>query len=81
MENMRTLGLLDSNGKPLAERIQRVLTGLLPKVRRQFPTLRDDLALAEHEQQATDHDGDEREGSREWSSEGLLEIAGSALPR
>lgn len=47
MENMRTLGLLDSNGKPLAERIQRALTGLLPKVRRQFPTLRDDLALAE----------------------------------
>jgi RNA polymerase sigma factor (sigma-70 family) len=47
MENMRTLGLLDSNGKPLAERIQRALTGLLPKVRRQFPTLRDELALAE----------------------------------
>lgn len=47
MENMRTLGLLDSNGKPLAERIQRALTGLLPKVRRQFPALRDDLALAE----------------------------------
>ncbi len=47
MENMRTLGLLDSNGKPLAEPIQRALTGLLPKVRRQFPTLRDDLALAE----------------------------------
>ena len=47
MENMRTLGLLDSNGKPLAERIQRALTGLLPKVRRQFPTLRDDLALTE----------------------------------
>ena len=47
MENMRTLGLLDSNGKPLAERIQRALTGLLPKVRRQFPTLQDDLALTE----------------------------------
>ena len=47
MENMRTLGLLDSNGKPLADRIQRALTGLLPKVRRQFPTLRDDLALTE----------------------------------
>ena len=47
MEHMRTLGLLDSNGKPLAERIQRALTGLLPKVRRQFPSLRDDIVLAE----------------------------------
>ena len=28
---MRALGLLDSNGKPLADRIQRVLTGLLPE--------------------------------------------------
>ena len=47
MDRMRTLGLLDSNGKPLAERIQRALTKLLPKVRRQFPSLRDDLALTE----------------------------------
>jgi DNA-directed RNA polymerase specialized sigma24 family protein len=47
MDRMRTLGLLDSNGKPLAERIQRALAKLLPKVRRQFPSLRDDLALTE----------------------------------
>jgi len=47
MDHMRTLGLLDSNGKPLAERIQRALNTLLPKLRRQFPSLRDDLALTE----------------------------------
>ncbi|MGE4222284.1 MAG: sigma-70 family RNA polymerase sigma factor [Vicinamibacterales bacterium] len=47
MEHMRTLGLLDSNGNPLAERIQRAVAGLLPKLRRQFPTLRDDVAVAE----------------------------------
>ena len=47
MDHMRALGLLDSNGKPLGERVQRALTTLLPKVRRQFPSLRDDLALAE----------------------------------
>ncbi len=52
MERMRTLGLLDSNGKPLAERIQRALTGLLPRVRRQFPSLRDDLALTEVAEEA-----------------------------
>ena len=47
MEHMRTLGLLDSNGKPLAEPIQRVLTGLLPRLRRQYPGLRDDQVLTE----------------------------------
>jgi len=47
MEHLRTLGLLDSNGKPLAERIQRVLGRLLPRLRRQFPALHDDIMLTE----------------------------------
>jgi RNA polymerase sigma factor (sigma-70 family) len=48
MEHLRTIGLLDSNGKPLAERIQRVLAYLLPKLRRQYPALREDeIALTE----------------------------------
>lgn len=47
MEHLRTLGLLDSNGKPLAERIQRVLGRLLPRLRRQFPALQDEVALTE----------------------------------
>ena len=46
MEHLH-LGLLDSDGKPLAERIQRALTRLLPRLRRQFPALHDEVALTE----------------------------------
>ncbi len=46
MEHLH-LGLLDSNGKPLTERIQRALTRLLPRLRRQFPALQDEVALTE----------------------------------
>jgi len=47
MENMRALGLLDSNGKPLGAHIERVLAGLLPKLRRRFPNLQDEVAITE----------------------------------
>lgn len=47
MDHMRALGLLDSNGKPLDDRIERVLAGLLPKLRRRFPNLQDEVALTE----------------------------------
>ena len=47
MEHLRTIGLLDSNGKPLADRIQKVLGRLLPRLRRQFPGLQDDVTLTE----------------------------------
>ena len=47
MDHRRALGLLDSHGTPLGDRIERVLTGLLPTLRRRFPTLQDDLALTE----------------------------------
>ena len=47
MDHMSALGLLDSNGKPLADRIERVLAGLLPKLRRRFPNLQDDVAITE----------------------------------
>ena len=47
MDHMRALGLLDSNGKPLGDRIERVLAGLLPKLRRRFPNLQDDVAITE----------------------------------
>lgn len=47
MDHMRALELLDSNGKPLGERIGRVLSGLLPKLRRQFPNLQDEVAITE----------------------------------
>ena len=47
MDHMRALGLLDSNGKPLGDRIDHVVIGLLPKLRRRFPTLQDEVALTE----------------------------------
>lgn len=47
MEQMRAFGLLDSNGKPLGERIEQVLVGLRPRLRRHFPGLQDDVALIE----------------------------------
>ena len=47
MEQMRPLGLIDTNGSPLAPHIERVLAVLLPRIRRQFPALHDDLALTE----------------------------------
>jgi len=47
MDHMRALGLLDSNGKPLGDHIERVLAGLLPKLRRRFPNLQDEVALTE----------------------------------
>lgn len=46
MEHLH-LGLLDSDGKPLADRIQRALSRLLPRLRREFPALRDEVALTE----------------------------------
>lgn len=47
MDHMRTLGLLDSNGKPIAPHIERVLARLLPRLRRQFPALQDEVVLTE----------------------------------
>lgn len=47
MEDMRTLGLIDSDGRPLAARIERVLASLRPRLRRQFPALQDDVAVTE----------------------------------
>lgn len=47
MEHLRTIGLLDSDGQPFDPRIERVLLRLLPRLRREFPSLQDDVALAE----------------------------------
>ena len=47
MDHRGALGLLDSNGKPLGDRIERVLAGLLPKLRRRFPNLQDEVAITE----------------------------------
>jgi DNA-directed RNA polymerase specialized sigma24 family protein len=47
MEHLRTLGLLDHNGQPFSARIEGVLRRLLPRLRREFPALQDDVAQVE----------------------------------
>jgi DNA-directed RNA polymerase specialized sigma24 family protein len=47
MTQRRALGLLDSNGKPLDGRIEHVLVGLLPRLQREFPVLRDEVELTQ----------------------------------
>ena len=47
MEHLRTIGLLDSDGQRFHPRIERVLIQLLPRLRREFPSLQDEVGLAE----------------------------------
>ena len=47
MENLRKLGFLDADGKPLDERLSKVLNALLPRFRRRFPAIQDDVEVAE----------------------------------
>lgn len=47
MEHLRKLGLLDGNGQPLDSRIEGVLSRLLPRLRREFPSLQDEVAQVE----------------------------------
>jgi RNA polymerase sigma factor (sigma-70 family) len=47
MNQRRVLGLLDSHGKPLDARIERAVLKLLPKLRRRFPNVQDDVAEIE----------------------------------
>ena len=47
MESLRKLGLLDRNGKPLDERLQKALTDLLPRFRRRFPNIQDEVEITE----------------------------------
>jgi DNA-directed RNA polymerase specialized sigma24 family protein len=47
MEHLRTIGLLDSDGRPFHPRIERVLIQLLPRLRREFPLLQDEVDLTE----------------------------------
>ena len=47
MNEMRALVLMGSNGRPIDHRIERVLAGLIPKLRRRFPSLQDEVVLIE----------------------------------
>jgi RNA polymerase sigma factor (sigma-70 family) len=45
VEFLAKSGLLDESGKPFSLHIERVLRDLLPKLRRQFPALRDEAVI------------------------------------
>ena len=47
MESLRKLGLLDAEGKPVEDRLSKVLNALLPRFRRRFPALQDDVEVTE----------------------------------
>jgi RNA polymerase sigma factor (sigma-70 family) len=47
MESVDKFGLLGADGRPLSERIAHVLQYLVPKLRRTFPTLGDEVQLTE----------------------------------
>jgi DNA-directed RNA polymerase specialized sigma24 family protein len=47
MENLPKLGLLDTDGKPVDERLHKALNDLLPRFRRRFPALRDEVEITE----------------------------------
>lgn len=47
MQYSGSIGLLDSNGEPFPDHIQRALVRLSPRLRREFPALQDDVALTE----------------------------------
>jgi len=47
MEHLRKPGLLDGNGKPFDAHIDSVLSRLMLRLRREFPSLQDDVAYVE----------------------------------
>jgi DNA-directed RNA polymerase specialized sigma24 family protein len=47
MEHLRTIGLLDSDGQPFRPHIERVLIRMLPRLRREFPALQDEVGQTE----------------------------------
>ena len=47
MEHLQTPRLLDERGNPLSTRVESALRSLVPKFRRQFPAVQDELDLTE----------------------------------
>ena len=47
MEHRATIGLLDDTGQPFGAHIDSVLRALLPRLEREFPSLRDETVLVE----------------------------------
>lgn len=73
MEHLRNLRLLDERGKPLGPRIEGVLQRLVPKFRKRFPALHDDLAVTEVLEEAG-----RKIASRERSSGPIAKLHGYA---
>jgi len=47
MEHRATIGLIDETGQPFGAHIDSVLRALLPRLEREFPSLRDETVLVE----------------------------------
>ncbi len=47
MESLRKFGLIDAEGKPVDDRLTKVLNALLPRFRRRFPGIQDDVEITE----------------------------------
>ena len=47
MESSASVTFLDPHGRPFSDYIQRVLNQLLPRLRRKFPVIRDEVILTE----------------------------------
>ena len=47
MESLRKFGLIDADGKPVDDRLTKVLNALLPRFRRRFPAIQDDVEITE----------------------------------
>lgn len=47
MESLRKFGLIDADGKPVDDRLTKVLNALLPRFRRRFPAIQDGVEITE----------------------------------
>ena len=52
MEHVAKIGLVDEAGQPFGAHIDSALRGLLPRLQRQFPTLKDEAVIVEVLEQA-----------------------------
>jgi DNA-directed RNA polymerase specialized sigma24 family protein len=73
MESLRKLGLLDPHGKPVEDRVSKILNALLPRFRRRFPVIQDDVEITEAFEEAA-----RRIAKREQASGPIEKLGGYA---
>src|SRR3954464_4167623 len=73
MESLRKLGLLDPQGKPVEDRVSKILNALLPRFRRRFPIIQDDVEITEAFEEAA-----RRIAKREQASGPIEKLGGYA---